>query len=77
MDVKILCFGPLAEQIGWRENTLHVDKNTAITSILIDLEIIQWLNAGLRISMNGNFVDSSTRIQQECEIALLPPVSGG
>ena len=77
MDVKILCFGPLAEQMGWREKTLLVEKNSTIESILVDLEIAEWLNAGLRISMNDNFVDCDTKIQYECEIVLLPPVSGG
>lgn len=46
----------------------------------IILEMIgatEWLAAGISVAVSGQMVDIDSIIPDNCEVALLPPVSGG
>jgi len=75
--VNLLCFGPLAEELGFRESTIMIDYNVTPRDILIILNAEKWIDSGIKIALNGNFITLDYAITQNCEIALLPPVSGG
>ncbi len=77
MNVTIKLFGQLVDIIG--SNSIQAD-NINDTD-----QLIKWLqssypaliNTKFRIAVNRNIIDSTTVFQQEAEIALLPPFSGG
>tara|TARA_Y100000766_G_scaffold270257_1_gene267992 strand:- start:1079 stop:1312 length:234 start_codon:yes stop_codon:yes gene_type:complete len=77
MQVKVLAFGPLAEEMGGREHIVEVPPNTSIRFLLEEIGVDGWISQGLVISMNGEKVDGDEPLSEGDEIALLPPVSGG
>ena len=77
MQVKVLAFGPLAEEMGGREHIEEVPPSTSIRFLLEELGVDGWISQGLDISMNGEKVDGDEPLSEGDEIALLPPVSGG
>jgi len=77
MHVKVLTFGPLAEEIGEREKTLEILPNSSIRFVLEEIGIESWLTKGLVISLNGVKVGEDEPVNDGDEIVLLPPVSGG
>ena len=77
MQVKVLAFGPLAEEMGGREHIVEVPPSTSIRLLLEEMGVDEWISQGLVISMNGEKVDGDEPLSEGDEIALLPPVSGG
>ena len=77
MAIRVLCFGPLAEQVGWRENTLMWKSEMTGRIILEMIGATEWLAAGISVAVSGQMVDIDSIIPDNCEVALLPPVSGG
>tara|TARA_Y100000748_G_C15455626_1_gene472775 strand:+ start:449 stop:682 length:234 start_codon:yes stop_codon:yes gene_type:complete len=77
MQVKVLAFGPLAEEMAGREHIVEVPPNTSIRFLLEEIGVDGWISQGLVISMNGEKVDGDEPLSEGDEIALLPPVSGG
>ena len=77
MQVKVLAFGPLAEEMGGREHIVEVPPSTSIRFLLEELGVDGWISQGLVISMNGEKVDGDEPLSEGDEVALLPPVSGG
>ena len=75
MTIKI--FGQLVDTIG--SNSLEV-YNVASTDELIrqlQLKYPALINSKYKIAVNRNIIQSNTILQQNEEIALLPPFSGG
>tara|TARA_B100000886_G_scaffold297032_1_gene224566 strand:- start:565 stop:798 length:234 start_codon:yes stop_codon:yes gene_type:complete len=77
MQVKVLSFGPLAEEIGGREKILEILPNSSVRFVLEEIGIDSWLNKGLIVSLNGIKVGEDEPVGDGDEIVLLPPVSGG
>ena len=77
MQVKVLAFGPLAEEMGGREHQVEVPPSSSVRFLLEELGVDSWIDQGLVISMNGQKVDGDEPLSEGDEVALLPPVSGG
>ena len=77
MQVKVLAFGPLAEEMGGREHQVEVPPSSSVRFLLEELGVDSWIDRGLVISMNGQKVDGDEPLSEGDEVALLPPVSGG
>ena len=77
IKVNLICFGPLAEELGFRESIIMINENLTPKDIIIQLNAEKWIEAGIKIALNGEFINLNHVITQNCEIAMLPPVSGG
>lgn len=77
MQVKVLAFGPLAEEMGGREHIIDILPNSSVRFVLEEINLEKWLSQGLIVSINGEKVQEDEPVNDGDEIALLPPVSGG
>ena len=77
MQVKVLAFGPLAEEMGGREHIIDILPNSSVRFVLEEINLEKWLSQGLIVSLNGEKVQEDEPVTDGDEIALLPPVSGG
>jgi molybdopterin converting factor small subunit len=77
MQVKVIAFGPLAEQMGGKEHGIEIIPNSSVRFLLEEIGIEMWLSQGLMVSINGERVDEDEPLSDGDEVALLPPVSGG
>lgn len=77
MQVKVLAFGPLAEEMGGREHIIDILPNSSVRFVLEEKNLEKWLSQGLIVSLNGEKVQEDEPVNDGDEIALLPPVSGG
>ena len=76
MDLRVRCFGPLAEEIGSAE--LHLSFDGAVVSDLIaHLGLEAWVRMGLSVAVDGTMVPHDAPLVDGGEVVLLPPVSGG
>jgi molybdopterin synthase sulfur carrier subunit len=75
MTVKV--FGQLVDLIG--SNSFEVldvtDTEELLTVLQSNYPTLK--NAKYKIAVNRNIIQSNTTLQQDAEIALLPPFSGG
>ena len=76
-EVTILAFGQIAEDLDVRIKIVNIPSGTTVKQMVEDLGQGHWLGQGLAIAIDGNKVDVEFKISNSCEIALLPPVSGG
>ena len=77
MNVTVKLFGQIVDAVG--SNSTQVD-NVADTDELIQnlqLKYPALTNSKYRIAVNRNIIQSNTALQQDTEVALLPPFSGG
>lgn len=77
MLVKVLAFGPLAEELGGREHQITLPSGSAIRFLVEEMGLDHWLGQGLALAVNGNRVEEDFPLTENDEVALLPPVSGG
>ena len=77
MQANIICFGPLAEQLGWKTKILTLSEEATPRMVVEELGISDWMNAGLTFAIDGEMCAPDTKLNEGCELALLPPVSGG
>ena len=77
IEINVICFGPLVEELGFRESRVNVSSKSTAKTIIIQLNAGKWINAGIKIALNGDFINLDHVITESCELALLPPVSGG
>ena len=77
MQAKVLAFGPIAEEMGGKEQLVDILPNSSVRFVLEELGLDMWLSQGLMVSINGNKVSEDEPVSDGDEIALLPPVSGG
>lgn len=83
--IQIIAFGPLAEELGWREHTftstpqppLKAESPLTPAQVVEELDILSWAQHGLTYHINGKMVSPTTPLYDGDELALLPPVSGG
>ena len=75
MIIKI--FGQLNDIIG--SNSIQVERAADTNELLRQLQLYYPAleNSKYTIAVNRNIIQSNTALQQDAEIALLPPFSGG
>jgi molybdopterin synthase sulfur carrier subunit len=80
--VKVLLFGPLRDLAGWRERT--VDPAPATLSALkaslanLDTHLGAALDGpGVRAAVDKAIAPGDPSLRPGCEVAFLPPMSGG
>lgn len=76
-SITVLCFGPLGERLGKRENSLPFTDGMTVLDVITLLEANDWLEMGLTAAINGQRVAPDSVVSLGDEVALLPPVSGG
>ena len=74
IQLNLLLFGPLQDQFGRKQMTVEMPENTTVLALLERLNLDSTL---VKVAVNGEIVSQSMILVEECEIALLPPVSGG
>ena len=81
MNIKVLVFAHLKEMIGSGSLDLELEDGTTGDELLTKLEAlypqISSHRKYLKLSMNGEYIDGSIVIEQDSEVAIFPPVSGG
>ena len=65
--------------IYWTANSFEIDKVADTDELIKKLQskYPALINAKYKIAVNRNIIQSNTALQQDAEIALLPPFSGG
>jgi molybdopterin synthase sulfur carrier subunit len=76
-EVKILLFGMIAEKLKATEVYLNNVSNTEELRAALLAKFPQLSNLKFLISLNRQVVQQNMPIAAGCEIALLPPYSGG
>ncbi len=81
MNIKVLVFAHLKELIGSESIDLEIQDDATGSDLLRKLEAsfprIKEHRKYLKLSMNGEYIDVNAAIQQDAEVAIFPPVSGG
>ena len=81
MRVRVLFFGIVRERIGVREEMLELPAGASVADLLAALgaryEKFGDAAGSLRVAVNEEYVDSSSALSDNDEVAIIPPVSGG
>jgi len=78
VKVKMLFFGPLAENMGTRQIEIALDFGTSVSELAERFEFGELSKSGINVAINGVITkDFNLIIEDGSEIAFLPPVSGG
>jgi len=79
---RVLLFGPLRDLAGWRER--DIEGGAASVAALRDLlgvedaDLGEALRApGVQVAVNQAIVRGDAALAVDCEVAFLPPMSGG
>jgi len=75
MNIKI--FGQLTDITGNNSVTLEDVADTDILLQQLQLKYPALLNAKYAVAVNKQIIQNKTALQQDAEVALLPPFSGG
>ena len=70
----VLLFGPLRDKFDSNSITIEMPNNCSLEDVLIHIGIEVNL---VKTAVDGEIVPISTLLPDPCEIAILPPVSGG
>ncbi len=70
----ILFFGPLKDKFGAKQKVVNMPENCTLVALLEELGVDPKV---VKAAVNGEIVPIATELREDCEIALLPPVSGG
>ena len=71
-------FGPLAESMGQREIEVALLQGSTARDLIDRFRLTPMLDSGLRVAIDGVVgADLDADLADACEIAFLPPVSGG
>ena len=77
MEVRVICFGQLPERLGWRQKTIEITEPATPLDVALMLDLQMWTQHGLTYHVDGKMVTPESPLSDGCELALLPPVSGG
>ena len=77
MEITVLAFGPLAEDLGWKRHQITLSDQHIVGQILQSLGLEGGREKGLITAVNGTHCDFNAELKDGDELALLPPVSGG
>jgi molybdopterin synthase sulfur carrier subunit len=75
--IELLCFGQLAEALGWtqRQVPCPVDTDTLRTQLLESFPQLSTMR--FTIAINRHIVHTNTGLEPGNQVALMPPFSGG
>ena len=73
--MKILLFGHLAKELGWKEKKIDWKENITLKKIWE--QEIKLEKKKIKPALNFEFCDWSQKVPRNSEIAFLPPMSGG
>ena len=77
---RVLLFGRLADQAGWRDRVVEAGDLAALRAALAagDAELGEALIApGVQVAVDKAIVRGEARLSAATEVAFLPPMSGG
>lgn len=77
---RVLLFGRLADQAGWRDRVVEAGDLATLRSVLSadDAELGEALAApGVQVAVDKAIVRGETALAAATEVAFLPPMSGG
>ena len=77
---RVLLFGRLADQAGWRDRTVEAGDLAALRKVLAagDPELGEALVApGVQVAVDKAIVRGEAALTAVTEVAFLPPMSGG
>ncbi len=81
MEIQVLLFAQLAAKIGHAHLKLQVpndaDVATALRRLTEEFPVIQGDLPHVACALAQRYVALDTRLHPGCELALIPPVSGG
>jgi len=78
IKIKMLFFGPIAENIGQREIEVALVIGSTARDLIQRFRLTHLLDTSLRIAINGEIgADIDEPLKDTSEVAFLPPVSGG
>ncbi len=81
MNIKVLVFAHIKELIGSGSIDVELNEGATGNDLLQKMETsfpqIKEHRKYLKLSMNGEYINSDATIIQGAEIAIFPPVSGG
>jgi molybdopterin synthase catalytic subunit len=81
MRVRILFFGVLKEIIGGSADTLELPEDSSVADVLAHYEAeiprLKESLPSLALAVNREYAGPGTKLKENDEVALLPPVSGG
>ncbi len=81
MNLNIKYFAGLREKIGRSEETIELPSEATVADLWDALTTrhpeLSKMRSFVRVAVNRDFVDDSTRLAADDEVALIPPVSGG
>ncbi len=80
MKLTIKAFGITREIIGGKETVLEFAAGTTVSSLKAELEVQYPELKGLKslfIAVNNKYEEEGAKLNENDEIALIPPVSGG
>lgn len=77
MNIKILYFASLGEQLGKAEDKLHLSDSLTASQIWQQLNPDFPLPANTLVAINQEYAAFDTRLQSGDELAFFPPVTGG
>ena len=79
MKITLKYFGMIAEALAKQEEELAVEQSQTVSDLRDQLEKTypKLKSIDYRIAVNQTLVESNYSIQQDSEVALLPPFAGG
>ena len=81
MNVKVLLFAHTREIVGSADIQIDIERGSTGEALLDKLERL-YPEMGkhrpyLKLSMNGTYLANTQEIEENAEVAVFPPVSGG
>ena len=70
----VLLFGPLQDKFGGKQTVVEMSEDCTAFALLEHLGVDTAL---VKVAVDGQIVPLDMKLHGGCEIALLPPVSGG
>jgi MoaE-MoaD fusion protein len=81
MQVRVLFFGIMKDLAGRASDSLDLPENATVGDVLTHykqaIPRLKDTAASLAVSVNQEYAGPATKLMQDDEVALLPPVSGG
>jgi molybdopterin converting factor subunit 1 len=80
MKINLLAFGFAADTIGQRKLILELDNGTTTAMLKAQLELEYPPLTGLlsySIAVNQSYIQEDVILNENDEVAIIPPVSGG
>lgn len=78
MKIKILAFASARDALGFGEKEVEIKEKTTPKELLshLDPACFEKLTPS-RVAINHEYAEWDTPLTGDCELAILPPVSGG